>query len=57
MKEEEALKFTEAKETGKPVVLMTRRISCGRCYEGYDNIIVYAMPDGTKQTTRRHGAW
>jgi ribosomal protein L9 len=49
-------KFTEAKETGKPVVLRHYMDECNDPHEecDLDSITIYAMPDGSEKTTRSH---
>jgi hypothetical protein len=49
-------KFTEAKETGKPVVLRHYMDEWNDPHEecDLDSITIYAMPDGSEKTTRSH---
>jgi hypothetical protein len=49
-------KFKEVKETGKPVILFSYSEECNDPKEDcdVDNIIEYAMPDGTVKTERHH---
>lgn len=49
-------KFSEAKSTGKPVVLRSYHEDCDDSGEDcdVDILTVYAMPDGTKKTIRTH---
>lgn len=53
---ETAAKFTEAKKTGKPVVITQWMEDCNDPHEecSTDIITVYAMPDGTRKTSRIH---
>jgi hypothetical protein len=53
--EQRQAKFAQARETGKPVILaqwMSDDCDLPDC--GMDNVIEYAMPDGSTQTTRYH---
>lgn len=54
--ESEAAKFAEAKATGKAVAIKTWSEECDGSTEecDIDNVTIYAMPDGTKKTTRSH---
>lgn len=49
-------KFDEAKATGKPVIIRTYMVECSDPREecNYDNVIEYAMPDGTVKRTQYH---
>lgn len=49
-------RFSEAKSTGKPVVLRSYHEDCDDSGEDcdVDILTVYAMPDGTKKTIRTH---
>jgi len=49
-------KFDQAKETGKPVVIRTYMVPCCDPREecSADNVVVYAMPDGTQKTEQHH---
>lgn len=52
----EAEKFAEAARTGNAVILTSSMVPCNSRDEDcdHDTITVYAMPDGTKKTTRAH---
>ena len=52
----EAEKFAEAKRTGKHVLLSQGMVPCNSREEecDYDMLTVYAMPDGSRKTTRAH---
>lgn len=54
--QEEKKKFTEAKETDKPILLRRYNAPCTDLEEECDMDIVeiYAMPDGTTKTVRKH---
>lgn len=49
-------KFDKARETGKPVVIEEIPVPCNDPKEecNWDNLVVYAMPDGTKKEKRYH---
>lgn len=49
-------KFEEAKRTGKRVVLTRYSVPCSNKNEDcdLDNVVVYAMPDGTEKTEKHH---
>lgn len=55
-KAEIAAKFAEAKETGDPVVIRRWSEPCNDPYEecDVDNLVEYAMPDGTTKVERHH---
>lgn len=49
-------KFDEAKRTGKPVIIRTYTTECSDPREecNYDNVVEYAMPDGSTKRTQHH---
>lgn len=49
-------KFDEAKRTGKPVIIRRFIVECSDPREecSYDEVIEYAMPDGTTKRTQNH---
>ena len=51
-----AEKFVAAKTTGRPVLLESHTVDCDGSEEecSLDRIAVYAMPDGTRRTSRIH---
>ena len=53
---ERAAKFQQAKETGKPIKLVSYSDECDGSVDecNLDIITVYAMPDGSTKTTRTH---
>lgn len=53
---ERAEKFQQARETGKPVEISRFMAECNDPQEecSTDVVTIWAMPDGTRETTRRH---
>lgn len=56
MEQAENDKFSQARQTGKPIVLRSYSDDCDDPREecSLDNVTEYAMPDGSTKTTRSH---